>query len=189
MPHVQQLQVTQCRTTSGLRRRAGRAHGVSRPATVGFCLGGCIVPGGGRRPGRRRRSASTGSSTTGSACPGRSTARPRSAARCSGCSAGPTRRSRVEDVEQFDPALSDAGVEHEIHVYPGAPHSFFDRRAAEHADASEDAWRRMLGFLDVRGDRLIATSGSSRSSSSRLSTLPVGLRGSSSMNTTSRGTL
>ena len=54
----------------------------------------------------------------------------------------------VEDVERFDQALSAAGVEHEIHVYPGAPHSFFDRRAEEHAEASEDAWRRMLGFLD-----------------------------------------
>jgi carboxymethylenebutenolidase len=53
----------------------------------------------------------------------------------------------VEDVERFDEALSDAGVEHEIHVYPGAPHSFFDRRFEEHAEASEDAWRRMLAFL------------------------------------------
>jgi carboxymethylenebutenolidase len=40
-------------------------------------------------------------------------------------------------------------------VYPGAPHSFFDRRAAEQAEASEDAWRRMLGFLD----RYAATAG------------------------------
>jgi len=43
-----------------------------------------------------------------------------------------------------------AGVEHQIHVYPGAPHSFFDRRASDHAEASEDAWRRVLGFLEGR---------------------------------------
>ena len=51
-------------------------------------------------------------------------------------------------MERFDQALTDAGVEHEVQVYPGAPHSFFDRRFEEHAEACEDAWRRMIGFLD-----------------------------------------
>ncbi len=46
------------------------------------------------------------------------------------------------------PAFTEAGLDHEIHVYPGAPHSFFDRRYEEHAEACEDAWRRMLGFLE-----------------------------------------
>jgi carboxymethylenebutenolidase len=32
-------------------------------------------------------------------------------------------------------------------TYPGAPHSFFDRRYEEHAEACADAWRRMLAFL------------------------------------------
>ena len=54
----------------------------------------------------------------------------------------------VEQVEQFDARLTGAELDHEIHVYPGAPHSFFDRRYEEHADACEDAWRRMLGFLE-----------------------------------------
>jgi carboxymethylenebutenolidase len=40
-------------------------------------------------------------------------------------------------------------VEHESVVYPGAPHSFFDRHQAEFADASADAWRRMLEFMDA----------------------------------------
>ena len=53
-----------------------------------------------------------------------------------------------EDVEAFDRALDSAGVAHELTTYPGAPHSFFDRRADEHAEASADAWRRVLGFLD-----------------------------------------
>ena len=52
-----------------------------------------------------------------------------------------------EDVEAFDRSLVAAGVEHEIVSYPGAPHSFFDRSFAEHAEASEDAWRRVLDFL------------------------------------------
>jgi carboxymethylenebutenolidase len=52
-----------------------------------------------------------------------------------------------EQVDQFDSALDEAGVEHEIHVYPGAPHSFFDRKQDEFAEESADAWRRILGFL------------------------------------------
>ena len=53
----------------------------------------------------------------------------------------------LEEVEKFDQALDRAGVEHGIHVYPGAPHSFFDRRFEEFADTSEDAWNRVLGFI------------------------------------------
>ncbi len=56
-----------------------------------------------------------------------------------------------EDVEAFDEALTRNGVPHEIHSYPGAPHSFFDRAFAEHADASADAWRRVLDFLETVG--------------------------------------
>jgi carboxymethylenebutenolidase len=52
-----------------------------------------------------------------------------------------------EEVEEFDSALSAAGIEHEIHLYPGAPHSFFDKKQDEFAEESEDAWRRILGFL------------------------------------------
>ena len=52
-----------------------------------------------------------------------------------------------EQVEAFERALSEARVEHEIVTYPGAPHSFFDRRYEEHADACTDAWRRVLAFL------------------------------------------
>ena len=44
-------------------------------------------------------------------------------------------------------ALTEAGVEHEIVTYPGAPHSFFDRSFEEHADASADAWRRILAWV------------------------------------------
>ncbi len=57
----------------------------------------------------------------------------------------------VEQVELFDQRLGEAGVEHEIHVYPGAPHSFFDRSYEEHAEACADAWRRVLGFLAAQG--------------------------------------
>ncbi len=52
-----------------------------------------------------------------------------------------------EQVAQFAASLDAAGVEHEVVTYPGAPHSFFDRSFAEHAEACEDAWRRTIGFL------------------------------------------
>ncbi len=48
----------------------------------------------------------------------------------------------------FDDALTAAGVEHELVVYDGAPHSFFDRRFEEYADASADAWERTLAFIE-----------------------------------------
>jgi carboxymethylenebutenolidase len=48
----------------------------------------------------------------------------------------------------FDAALTAAGVEHEVVVYDGAPHSFFDRRFEEYADASADAWERTLAFIE-----------------------------------------
>jgi carboxymethylenebutenolidase len=52
-----------------------------------------------------------------------------------------------EQVEELRAALQASGVEHEIVVYPGAPHSFFDRAYKEHTDASADAWKRVLAFI------------------------------------------
>jgi carboxymethylenebutenolidase len=54
-----------------------------------------------------------------------------------------------EVVHAFDQAMDGAGVTHTTVVYPGAPHSFFDRHSTEHADASADAWRRMLDFMGI----------------------------------------
>jgi carboxymethylenebutenolidase len=52
-------------------------------------------------------------------------------------------------IAAFDEALTAASIDHDLITYPGAPHSFFDRTAAEHADAAQDAWRRVLGFVGV----------------------------------------
>jgi len=51
------------------------------------------------------------------------------------------------DIAAFDAGLERAGVDHEIVSYPGAPHSFFDRKQEEFAEASTDAWTRVLDFL------------------------------------------
>ena len=54
----------------------------------------------------------------------------------------------AEHNAEFDEALTEAGVEHEVVTYPGAPHSFFDRKQEDFAAASEDAWNRVLAFID-----------------------------------------
>ena len=56
-----------------------------------------------------------------------------------------------EDVAALEQALHAAGVEHELVTYDGAPHSFFDRKYEEHVEASEDAWRRVLEFIERHG--------------------------------------
>ena len=48
---------------------------------------------------------------------------------------------------EFDRQLTEAKVRHEMHIYEGAPHSFFDRTFAQWKDAGDDAWRRMLAFV------------------------------------------
>jgi carboxymethylenebutenolidase len=53
-------------------------------------------------------------------------------------------------VAEFDQALTEHGVPHEIVTYPGAPHGFFDQtRRDEFPDACADVWRRILEFLSV----------------------------------------
>jgi carboxymethylenebutenolidase len=65
--------------------------------------------------------------------------------------AGEDQNITAEMNEAFDAALGAAGVEHEVVTYPGAPHSFFDRKQEQFADASEDAWSRVLAFVERHG--------------------------------------
>lgn len=53
----------------------------------------------------------------------------------------------AEQVAEFESRLT---APHEIHTYEGAPHSFFDRRDEQYADASADAWERMLQFIQTQ---------------------------------------
>jgi carboxymethylenebutenolidase len=61
---------------------------------------------------------------------------------------GADRGIPVDEVEAYDRALDEAGVEHRLVVYPDAPHSFFDRKMSEHAEICRDAWAAVLGFVD-----------------------------------------
>ena len=54
----------------------------------------------------------------------------------------------ADQVDAFEAALAAAGVDHDVHTYPGAPHSFFDRAFEQFASESEDAWRRTLAFIE-----------------------------------------
>jgi carboxymethylenebutenolidase len=64
--------------------------------------------------------------------------------------AGADQATSPEDNAAFDRALTKAGKEHEYVIYEGAPHSFFDRSFINWASACDDAWARMLGFIDRR---------------------------------------
>jgi carboxymethylenebutenolidase len=61
--------------------------------------------------------------------------------------AGADAATTPEQSAEFERELTAAGVPHEQHFYPGAPHSFFDRTYEQWKDASDDAWRRMLDFV------------------------------------------
>jgi len=52
-----------------------------------------------------------------------------------------------EQFIEFDRKLTEVGVPHEMHIYEGAPHSFFDRTYEQWKEACDDAWQRMLAFV------------------------------------------
>jgi carboxymethylenebutenolidase len=54
----------------------------------------------------------------------------------------------VSTVQEFRDTLTTAGLENDIVVEPDAPHSFFDRKQAEFAKQSEDAWARVQRFIE-----------------------------------------
>jgi carboxymethylenebutenolidase len=61
--------------------------------------------------------------------------------------AGNDAATSQEASRDFEDQLKAAKVSHEMHIYEGAPHSFFDRTFEQWKDACDDAWRRMLAFV------------------------------------------
>jgi carboxymethylenebutenolidase len=142
MPHVQQ---TRPETVAQDVAAALEALSAERAITVGFCFGGAqsfmqaaeghaglagVVGfyGSLRREGQRWTLDRAGEMKL----------------PLLGLFAGADQNITLDQVQAFDEALK---VEHEIHVYDGAPHSFFDRRQEQYADESKDAWERILGFI------------------------------------------
>jgi carboxymethylenebutenolidase len=151
MPHVQQLTVAGVQQDAAAAAAALRERtGARAIATVGFCLGGFeSFLAGADMPELAAVVGFYGVLTGdrfGVDGPLERAAEIR--APLLGLFGGADQAIPVEQVEEFDAKLTDAGLDHEIHVYPGAPHSFFDRRFEEYAEDCQDAWRRMLGFLE-----------------------------------------
>lgn len=56
----------------------------------------------------------------------------------------------VDMVHSFDRELEAHHVPHEIHIYPGTVHAFFNdaRPTTYHPDAAKNAWKKTLAWLD-----------------------------------------
>jgi carboxymethylenebutenolidase len=117
--------------------------------TVGFCMGGrhswLAVAGDHGLAGAVGFYGRPGVSQDGA--PGPEQLASRMGAPVLALQAGADQNITAEQNEAFERALEQAGVEHELVVYEGAPHSFFDRKQEEFAAASADAWQRTLDFL------------------------------------------
>jgi carboxymethylenebutenolidase len=152
MPHVAQTTPDQIQADSAAALAALRERtGVGAAVAVGFCFGGrqSLLAGTSSELGLDAVVSfygSLGASRFGQA------AAPLDHAdeiRCPvlGLYGGADAGIPVEQVRELESRLAGAGVPHEIVIYPGAPHSFFDRSFEEHAEACADAWRRVLGFM------------------------------------------
>jgi carboxymethylenebutenolidase len=151
MPHVQQMRFDSFQQdVRAALARLGETETVSRPTfTVGFCMGGTLSFMTGTQDldlagvigfyaGMSRDFGSGGTLLDRA-----SQIKYPVLALFGGADAG----IPAEQVERFDRELDIAGVEHRVITYRGAPHSFFDRRAADFAEASADAWTQVLDFI------------------------------------------
>ncbi len=62
--------------------------------------------------------------------------------------AGDDKGTPPSEFEEFARLVRARGLEVEAHTYAGAPHSYFDRSFAQHRDACQDSWKRILDFTD-----------------------------------------
>jgi carboxymethylenebutenolidase len=55
----------------------------------------------------------------------------------------------AQAVRDLEAKLAAAGVEHDLHTYPGVDHAFFNDERKEVYDvaAATDAWSRMMAFF------------------------------------------
>jgi carboxymethylenebutenolidase len=150
MSHVAQTSVEAVQADTAAAIDLLREHaGASRAATVGFCFGGTHSFLAAQSPDLEldRAIGFYGSLTD---RPIRPSPIPTAAdTRCSvlGLFGGADENIPQDQIDEYARGLAEAGVEHEMITYPGAPHSFFDRKSEEFAEACDDAWRRVLAFL------------------------------------------
>ncbi len=111
-----------------------------RVGAIGFCLGGGLALAWARREQRLRAIAPFYGTNP----------RPLEAVRrlCPVVGSYPGKDFTARSGRKLDTHLTQIGVEHDIKVYPGARHSFFnDQGRAYDAAAAADAWQRTLDFF------------------------------------------
>jgi carboxymethylenebutenolidase len=149
MPHVEQTTPESVQADIGAAVARLREEGCEAVVTVGFCFGGrqswLATAAGHDLAGAVGFYGRPGAGGDGSPGPTQRASELRGP--ILGLMGGADTGIPAEDVAEFDRALDAAGVEHELVVYPGAPHSFFDRKQEEFASESEDAWNRVRSFL------------------------------------------
>jgi carboxymethylenebutenolidase len=152
MTHVDQTTGEGIQADTGAAVAHLRERGCSAIVTVGFCFGGrhswLATAAGHGLAGAVGFYGRPGEGSDGS--PGPTQRAGELQGPILGLMGGDDQGIPVEDVDAFEAALDAAGVENELVVYPGAPHSFFDRKQEEFAAESEDAWNRVLAFLASR---------------------------------------
>ncbi len=111
-----------------------------RVGAVGFCLGGSIV----------LTWACTDSRLTAIAPFYGAAPRPRKAIRrlCPVVGSWPDKDFTTKAAEVLETELTAAGIPHDLKVYPGTKHSFFnDQLRSYNAAAAADSWQRVLAFF------------------------------------------
>jgi carboxymethylenebutenolidase len=151
MPHVDQT------TAEGIQAdvRAAvedlRSRGVRTVFTLGFCFGGrhswLSAAGGHDLAGAIGFYGRPAEGRDGS--PGPAQRASELEAPILALQAGDDQNITAEQNAAFEEALQRAGVQYELVTYEGAPHSFFDRRQEDFAQASEDAWSKVLAFIEA----------------------------------------
>lgn len=126
---------------AALGRLAGHQEvDAARVGAVGFCLGGSIVLTWACSDGRLTAIA-----------PFYGTApRPRKAIRrlCPVVGSWPARDFTTKAATVLETELTDAGIPHDLKVYPGTKHAFFnDQLRVHHPAAASDSWQRVLSFF------------------------------------------
>ena len=153
--HVEQTTPEGIQADVGVAVEHLRSRGVRTIFTVGFCFGGrnsWLAAAGSHglsgaigfygRPGEGRDGA-----------PGPTQRAAELEAPILALQAGADQNITADDNAAFDEALTAAGLVHEVVTYDGAPHSFFDRKQEEFSAASEDAWGKVLAFIERHSSR------------------------------------
>lgn len=154
MPHVQQTTWSGIATDIEVAVRSLRDEGFASVFTLGFCMGGRmaflsntlglglagVIGFYGTLVGPWRNDAPEPVALV-----------DRMTAPVLGLFGGADPAIPAEHVAAFEARLTEQGLPHRLVTYEDAPHSFFDRKAEEFAEASAAAWDEVTRFLDARG--------------------------------------